>query len=193
MRELLSTEEKILDRALYLIGQNRDLNVSIRSIAKEAGVNVSAINYYFRTKEEMIRQIKLFYLDNMNSILSIFNSTEYSDEEKLILGANEIMEYNLRFPGVTVILRESIKNKDHDEIFFKIVDATNEMNQHIERIIGVLTQKSNLNIKQKLTVFMSSIVYPIENSDFMSYSNDHLKTMEDRHIYIKNILEILKK
>lgn len=64
MRELTSIQEKILDKALYLIGKNASFNVPIRAIAKEANVNVSAINYYFRTKEEMMKYVKEFYLDN---------------------------------------------------------------------------------------------------------------------------------
>ena len=50
MRDLNSVEEKILDRALYLIGKTGSMNVPIRAIAKEANVNVSAVNYYFRTR-----------------------------------------------------------------------------------------------------------------------------------------------
>lgn len=73
MRELTSIQEKILNKALYLIGKNASFNVPIRAIAKEANVkeanvnvnvNVSAINYYFRTKEEMIKHVKEFYLAN---------------------------------------------------------------------------------------------------------------------------------
>ena len=45
MRELKGIEEKILDKALYLFGKNGTTNVPIRSIVKEAEVNVSAINY----------------------------------------------------------------------------------------------------------------------------------------------------
>ena len=52
MCELTSVEQNILDKALYLIGKNSSFNVLIRAIAKEAGVNVSAISYYFGTKDE---------------------------------------------------------------------------------------------------------------------------------------------
>ena len=65
MRELKGIEEKILDRALYLFGKNGTTNVPIRSIVREAEVNVSAINYYFGSKDNMMNYIKEFYLENI--------------------------------------------------------------------------------------------------------------------------------
>jgi len=76
MRELKSVEEKILDRALYLIGKNKTMDVPVRAIAKEANVNVSAINYYFRSKEEMLKQVRQFYLTNTESVVVILNNKE---------------------------------------------------------------------------------------------------------------------
>ena len=127
MRELKSVEEKILDRALYLMGKNRTTDISIRAIAKEANVNVSAINYYFRTKEEMLRQVKEFFITNTMSISYILDNEEYDEEERLVLSANEIMEYIMRFPGVTVILREAAILEAVDEVSNKIMKANKEM------------------------------------------------------------------
>ncbi|WP_198536644.1 TetR family transcriptional regulator [Paenibacillus sp. DMB5] len=71
MRELKNIEERILDRALYLMGKNKSCNIAIRAIAKEANVNVSAINYYFRSKDEMLKLVKEFYIENTLAVLSI--------------------------------------------------------------------------------------------------------------------------
>ncbi|WP_157764070.1 hypothetical protein [Paenibacillus borealis] len=46
MRELKNIEECILERALYPMGKNKSCNIAIRAIAKEANVDVSAINYF---------------------------------------------------------------------------------------------------------------------------------------------------
>ena len=69
MRELKGIEEKILDRALYLFGKNGTTNVPIRSIVREAGVNVSAINYYFGSKDNMMNYIKEFTEDGKKAFL----------------------------------------------------------------------------------------------------------------------------
>lgn len=192
MRELKSVEEKILDRALYLIGKNKTMDVPVRAIAKEANVNVSAINYYFRTKEEMLKQVKQFYLINTQTVSSILNSHEYEDEERLILASNEIMEYMLRFPGVTVILREAIKCHENDEISKLIVNENNEMYKKIEEILYNITVNNKMTLKHKMAIFMASITHIIENADIIGFAEEMVNTKEKRIEFIKNIIKVLK-
>lgn len=192
MRELKSVEEKILDRALYLIGKNKTMDVPVRAIAKEANVNVSAINYYFRTKEEMLKQVKQFYLINTQTVSSILNSHEYEDEERLILASNEIMEYMLRFPGVTVILREAIKCHENDEISKLIVNENDEMYKKIEEILYNITVNNKMTLKHKMAIFMASITHIIENSDIIGFAEEMVNTKEKRIEFIKNIIKVLK-
>lgn len=192
MRELKSVEEKILDRALYLIGKNRSSDVSIRAIAKEADVNVSAINYYFRTKEEMLRQVKQFYITNTLAISSMLDNEEYEEEERLILSANEIMEYTLRFPGITVILREAVNLKDVDEISKDIIKVSNELHKKIEILLYNIISGDELKCKYKHMIFMSSIIYPIEGIETMAFDENIVNCKESRIEYIKYIIKALK-
>jgi AcrR family transcriptional regulator len=192
MRELKSVEEKILDRALYLIGKTRSINISVRAIAKEASVNVSAINYYFRTKEEMLKQVKEFFITNTLSITSILDNEELGEEEKLILASNEIMEYIIRFPGVTVILRDASKQEEADEISTKILDVSKDMNEKFENTLYSVTKSSSMNLKQKYMIFMSSITYPIENNDIVDFDDGIIESREKRIGYIKNLIKALK-
>jgi len=194
MRELKSVEEKILDRALYSIGKNKTMDVPVRAIAKEANVNVSAINYYFRTKEEMLRQVRQFYLTNTKAVSAILNNYEYEDEERLILAANEIMEYMLRFPGVTVILREALKLKESDEVSTLIINENNEMYKKIEETLLDITENNKMDIKHKMAIFMASITHIIENDDIMEFTRGTIDTREDRIYkkYNKNFEDCLK-
>lgn len=192
MRELMSVEEKILDRALYLMGKNRTSAVSIRAIAKEADVNVSAINYYFRTKEEMLRQVKEFYITNTLSISSMIDHSEYDDEERLVLSANEIMEYIIRFPGVTVILREAATLEQEDDISKKILKANNEMHEKIKALLRKVVQADETSIGYKQLIFMSSITYPVENSDMLNIGDALFNSKEERINYIRHLIEVLK-
>jgi AcrR family transcriptional regulator len=192
MREPKSVEEKILDRALYLIGKNRSIDVSVRAIAKEANVNVSAINYYFRTKEEMLRQVKEFYIANTLSVTSILDNEEFDEEEKLIFASNEIMEYIIRFPGVTVILRDASKQEEANEISTKILIASKEMNEKFESILYSVTKSGNMSLKHKYMIFMSSIIHPIENNDILDFDDGIIESKEKRIGYVKSIIKALK-
>lgn len=191
MREL-SVEEKILDRALYLMGKNRTSDISIRAIAKEANVNVSAINYYFRTKEEMLRQVKEFYITNTLSVSSLLDHKEYDDEERLVLSANEIMEYIIRFPGVTVILREAATLKEVDEISEKIIKVTEDMHKKIKEILKKIIKFDEPGFNYKHLIFMSSITHPVENVDILGFGETIVNSREERIKYIRHLVNLLK-
>lgn len=192
MRELTSIQEKILDKALYLIGKNASFNVPIRAIAKEANVNVSAINYYFHTKEEMMRYVKEFYLDNTVAAYSALDNEEYSDEEKITIVANEIMEYTIKYPGVLIILREAIKNKNSDEMDAKIVDVTEKLNEKLYEILSRVLDTSTISSQYGNMVFLSSIIYPIINMEINNFNENIIYNKEDRIKYINYIINRLK-
>ena len=192
MRELKSVEEKILDRALYLMGQNGTTNISVRAIAKEANVNVSAINYYFRSKNEMIQQVKEFYLTNTTGVHSILDNEELSEEERLILFGNEIMEYTLRYPGLAVILKEAVNLKAEDELSRSIFEITQILHQKTERIQASIIHKEPASILYSRLIFISSIIYPLENKTLIQLGTPILDTQEQRINYIKHLIEVLK-
>lgn len=192
MRELTNIEEKILDRALYLIGKNRSCNISIRAIAKEANVNVSAINYYFRTKEEMLRQAKQFFINNTLAISSIMDDDRYDDEQKLILAANETMEYTLRFPGITVLLREASNIEIPDDISKGILQSSQEMLEKMSILLRNIIKGDSVKCKYRQTIFVSSIVYPVENNDVINFDETIINSKEHRIEYIKYLIRALK-
>ena len=192
MRELKSIEEKILDRALYLMGKNGTTNISVRAIAREANVNVSAINYYFRSKNEMIQQVKEFYLVNTTGVHSILDNEELSEEDRLILFANEIMEYTIRYPGLAVILKEAVNLKDEDELSRSIFEITQILHQKTERILASIIHKEPNSILYSRLIFISSIIYPLENKTLVELDTPILETKEQRIDYIKHLIEVLK-
>lgn len=192
MRTLNTVEEKILDRALYLMGKTRSCDVSIRAIAKEAKVNVSAINYYFRTKEEMLRQIKSFYIENVLSACSILKDETYDEEERLILFSNEIMEYTLRFPGITVILREALNLEEADETSLSIINVTKELHDGMNNLLAKVIKGSGLTLEYSKMMFISALIYPIENMDIVDFDHTIMEDKEKRLEYVKHVLKILK-
>lgn len=193
MRELKSIEEKILDSALYLIGKQGTCNVPIRAIAKEAGVNVSAINYYFGTKEEMLRNTKEFFINNSIGIYSILDQEEYPEEERLVLFANEIMEYTIHYSGLTAIFKEAERLKEEDEVSKSIIEVTRELHTKMNRILNSVA-KSNPSVSQyNSIIFMAALTYPAEKRDSFGYDHELLTNKEKRIEYIKHIINLIKK
>ncbi|WP_040952836.1 TetR/AcrR family transcriptional regulator [Gorillibacterium massiliense] len=192
MRELKNIEERILDRALYLMGINKTCDISIRAIAKEANVNISAINYYFRSKEEMLRLVKEFYFENTMTVSAILNSEEYDDEEKLLLAANEIMEYSLRFPGNSVIYRNSKKLADLDETSRKIIDISVDVGNRLSDLLRKLIPGDEASINYRCLIFMSSVNYLTEYEGIGDFGSTHFIEREERMAYLKLLIRALK-
>ena len=57
-------EGKIIDSAIACIERRGLQATTVRAIAEEAGVNISAINYYFRSKEQLIERVMEVTLNN---------------------------------------------------------------------------------------------------------------------------------
>lgn len=192
MRELTSIEEKILDKVLYLIGKTGKFNVPVRAIAKEAGVNVSAINYYFNTKEEMLELVKEFYIANTLEAYAVLDNPSYSEEEKIILCANELIEYILKYPGITAILKEAKRNQYINESDRKIVETTIEMEDKFNGLLEHYLKKGKDYDVRKQTVFLSSVLYPALNFTGEDEKNFELEVKEKRLGYIEYVLDLLK-
>lgn len=192
MRELTGMQEKILDKALYLIGKNASFDIPVRAIAREAQVNVSAINYYFRTKNEMMRYVKEFYINNTIAAYAALDDESCSDEEKVIIVANEIMEYTIKYPGVLIILREAIKNQHADELDARIVEITESLNRKLYDTLSRVLKTDEANAQYGNMVFLSSIIHPIMNMEINHFKESIIHSKEERLKYIAYILDRLK-
>lgn len=192
MRELKSIEEKILDRALYLFGKNGSTNVPIRTISKEAEVNVSAINYYFGSKDKMVSNVQAFYIENTKSAYSALDDEGLSDEEKVILCANEIMEYAIRYPGVLVMTKEAANAEVKDEMSQKILDITTEMNNKLDEVLSRVLKSSKKDFEYSRMIFLSSILHPTSDTNIEGFNEELLGEKSERIKYIKYILKLLK-
>lgn len=191
MREMSSVKEKILDRAVYLIGKRGTMNVPVRAIAKEAGVNMGAINYYFVKKEVLIEDIKAFLIDNSHDALRQLNNTELDARTVLLNYANELMEYNLRYPGVTVVMQSANETLEVSEQSRKLVEVTKLIQQKLEALLGSLMNCSPMDDIRRKMIFISSIVYPVEKYEVIYTDKVNFHDRNERLAYINHLIDLL--
>ncbi|MBN2879056.1 MAG: TetR/AcrR family transcriptional regulator [Clostridia bacterium] len=193
MKQFDSVKEKILDRTLYLIGKTGRMNVSVREIAMEAGVNVAAINYHFRTKELMLKEVERLFIDNYNQVFSILDDEKYSAEEKLEKLLNEIIEYTLHYPGITALINR------------KMADSSSDMGKHLSLYVKENSRKTQSLINEILenpegkaavyyeTVLIASVVYPASvNQNTSFYNQIELEDKDTRIKYVKHLIKMMK-
>ncbi|MDY0408678.1 TetR family transcriptional regulator [Paracerasibacillus soli] len=63
------TKQKILDTASLLFYQKGFSGTSVRDIAEKASVNVSAISYYFRSKQGLLENVVTNYYEEYFKIV----------------------------------------------------------------------------------------------------------------------------
>ncbi len=110
------TPKKILEAALKLISENGYAKVSMRDIAREAGVAISQIAYYYRNKEglflALVRNVKKAFVDDFTEKTGKINGSdefitflcEYAKES--IVGNPDI--HRLRFEFSTLAMASEL-------------------------------------------------------------------------------------
>lgn len=191
MSELKSVEERILDRTLYLIGKHGSVNVPVRAIVKEADVNIGAINYYFGTKENMLRQVKQYYLEILVSTTVPLEDSSLNAEAKLRKYADIVMEYSTRFPGVIVLLKDAFETKESDEMSLKIVEATIRIEEKLNEVLKSYLPDGCEDFNIRKTVFLSSIIYPTLEYNEINGSAFLLQEKE-RSGYIEKVIKLIR-
>lgn len=90
----LNPSEKILNAAYTCISNKGYANISMRQIAKEAGVALSQLHYYFGSKKDLFNAIgnklKKQYVDEFKKQLQSGNSSSESFNSLLIYFQNNI-------------------------------------------------------------------------------------------------------
>lgn len=169
MKEALSTEEKIKDAARRVFVAKGFDSCSSREIAKEAGMNVALVNYYFKSKQAlfqlvfnaamedfMLSTIEVFSQDlDLRSKMRIFIEREYEflgqhpDIPTFII--NEISRGEGCFEGKQMIMK-----KVHESRVFEAILEAQEN--------GEMRKMDLTNI---MLLIMSNCQYPFMAKELM--------------------------
>jgi AcrR family transcriptional regulator len=94
-------ENKIVLAAIDCIEKYGMDGTTIRQIARAAEVNVAAINYYFRSKDALIRKCREVTLKNAFDFGAMPPMPNLGPTQRCIAIFQELMEGGFRYPGIT--------------------------------------------------------------------------------------------
>ncbi|UII19565.1 TetR/AcrR family transcriptional regulator [Fulvivirga ligni] len=198
MKEITDTEIKIINAARKVFFEKGFKGATMREIAAEAGGNLSMVNYYFRSKEN------LFYLINDETFTTLLSKVsqcilrEESIEEKITGIVNEYTDFFMLNPQIpSFISGEIIRNpKKIAALIKEKVSESNihkdfevKLRQHVEA--GVF--KPGTNILQIFINIISLTVFPIISQPIIqeSYglsSEDYKQFVLNRKVEISNMI-----
>lgn len=192
MRELNTIQEKILDRALFLIGKKGSYDVPIRDITREAGVNVNAINYYFGSKSSMIEQMEEFFIKNYLSVYSVLDK-DMEHQKKLILWASEVMEYTLQYPGIQVILRDIQSSKQDGKMKQFLLKKAYFYDQKADYLLKMIFGVDDEHLYLVRMLFHSAVLYPASFGTDFTFDLTKIKDENFRLVYLEFVIDTIKK
>jgi len=106
-----SAEERIKEAAHILFTRKGFDAVKTRDIAKEAGINLALLNYYFRSKEKLF---EIVMQENMQeffmAIIQIINDEATSIQQKIELLVNKYIDMLLQSPELPVFVMLNMRN-----------------------------------------------------------------------------------
>lgn len=103
------TKERLLDAAAELFGQRGFDATSIREITEQAGANLAAVNYYFRTKQALFAAVINQQIAPLKERFHSIAQSGHSPEEKLKGVFREYAVYLLHEePGLKAFFSDAI-------------------------------------------------------------------------------------
>jgi len=187
-----SSRNRIIKSAIKLIGIKGSLNITIREIAYEAKANVAAVNYYFRSKSILLKEIEEYFNREVAVICGILKDEKIPPKERILIWAKDYMNYLAENPGVIwtlgskVLIRESISSSLDN--FFSEIDVP--LISLIKKITGI---EDDLTASLKKIQIISGIINPLlmyygVGKDYGADFND--KDIRNIHVelLIKSIL-----
>ena len=184
-----SVQAKIIEATIECIEREGIQAVTIRKIAKLAGVNSAAINYYFRSKEKLVDEVKRSTLEHVfEDWREILNDESRTVRERVFLLFTDYMEGAIMYPGISKAhMWEPLIDNNYDSLFVKLLNG----------FLGDLAKKLSLELKRpakelKLVVIhlFSALSMPVLMPDLFRefYDGKTFKEAKVRRALIEHVL-----
>lgn len=106
-----NTEDKIKNVAKKLFVEKGYARTTTRDIAELAGVNVALVNYYYRSKEQLLNTIMLESISKLYSmIFEVINDEKIPLAQKIDIAVNSYIDVLSENPQIPIFLLSEIKN-----------------------------------------------------------------------------------
>ena len=157
----LTIREHILDRTIYLMGKRGTTDVPVRAIAREAGVNVAAVNYYFSSKEQMLAQMAERFTRGFEEVMRQLDAPDLPPEKRLRRWSAEVMRYLADYPGILTLMERQIAAEPADAFGAALRSG---MQRAVKRVMATLREligsTDARRLAFKLTLFVSTLAGP---------------------------------
>ncbi len=192
MAEKKVTQQLILEAVIDCIEKYGIDKVTTRKIAEQAGTNIASINYYFRSKDELVSAALSLTINHMlGDVSAAIENKEQPLAEVLENVFYYMLEGVLRYPGIsTAHLYKAIIEKNYDSIsaqaLMKVFD------QLAERILHEDPKRDAVETRMLLSQILSAIMFAMLAPNFFKVAKKYQLTSSEHArnlaVYYTNLL-----
>lgn len=191
---------RLIDNTKRLLQDN--VSITIKDIAEASFVNIAAVNYYFGSKERLMRIVIEETIDDVKQYIEkqvISRDRGQATEKTLEALMTYIYNFSLENMGILHYLFLSHEFKDRSssmlvDTFLSDNAFTKQVYQSLERTLGISDPKE-LFAKYMMLFSMFSIPLFIQISQMRATGPIAIDTFRDpefRQYYIKNIMRVIR-
>lgn len=164
--------------------------VTIRAVAKRAGVNSAAINYYFRSKENLLDEVFRTTIEHSISDLEAILDSGSRDPRALI---EEFLVYLMDgavlYPGLTKShMYDVLVGRKADNLFLRRFNVL--LDKLAGRIKALRPREAEGAIRLKIVHIVSAIILPaLMPRAFRPLAGKGFDDAETRRSYVKAVVE----
>lgn len=190
--QLLSTEDLIKEKAKVFFLVQGQINATSQEIADFAGVKRTLVNYYFRSKENLLQIVCLEVIQNMKLKLDTIYLSDLSFDEKL----NEIIDYNFalrqQYPFLEIVKTIEVAQKMQNKSSFLNPVQTPGLKVFLKEIAEEIKAKriTDSNPLNFLLNIQALISYPLMMKPI--YSELYELSNEEYDLLVKERKDLIK-
>jgi AcrR family transcriptional regulator len=166
MTKKIPPRQLILEAVVACIEKYGLDKLTTRKIAEEAGTNIASINYYFRSKDELVAEVMDMTVNHMmEDVFAAVDNREQSFENVLREVFFYLIDGAMRFPGVsTAHLHGAVVDKQYDSpggrAFIRVFEKM------VTRSVSEYPQKDKGEVRFLLAQVYSALMFTMLTPGF---------------------------
>jgi AcrR family transcriptional regulator len=189
--QTMTPEEKIIQATIECIEQYGLQGATNRRIAAQAGVNIAAINYYFRSKETLMKRVMKTTLDNAFDWEDFEDLPSSTPQERCTAIFEDLIQGGCNFPGLTRAHFYAVLSEGRTDS-----EAANRLNDFVSQLAVDLRQRGIALAEEDLylavTEITAAVILMIMVPDLFQQSTGlDLCNPEARHRFVSRLVNRL--
>ena len=184
-----SVQAKIIEATIACIEREGIQAVTIRKIARLAGVNSAAINYYFRSKEKLVEEVMRTTVEHVfEDLEEVLNDEKRTVQERIRLLFSDFMEGAIMYPGISKAhLYEPLVNDNYEVLFVRLL---NRFLHNLAKKLGLELERPAKELKLEVIHLFCVATLPVLMPDLFRafYGGRSFKEARVRRDLMEHVL-----